>query len=45
MGGGGGGGGGGGVGGGNSEWGYTSAFCSSPGYGIVVDADFFFFFF
>ncbi len=26
--------------GGNSEWGYTSVFCSSPGYGIVVDAEF-----
>ncbi len=26
--------------GGNSEWGYTSVFCSSPGYGIVVDAVF-----
>ncbi len=31
-------------GGGNSEWGYTSVFCSSPGYGIVVDAEFVLFF-
>ncbi len=26
--------------GGNSEWGYTSVFSSSPGYGIVGDTEF-----